>query len=197
MGIIEFFEDRKYYRNRSKASKAELDDLIAKLKSDADEMLMDDRVNRLLAEVEEAVSQGRVSLITLENKGKFNQYTDALFIHYVQPEAVQNSTKWSKPAERETIPPVRIDFADYDLYFAKEDACAFLYIIFCTYHTFGGYSTGVPKYGEDYNGKPPFRWTFDTMEDAAAYYVSSHYTGDKEDSISDIIDIMGSICFPV
>lgn len=188
MGLFERISDARYNARRRKDEAAEYSAVISQLYKDSKEMLNDNRVARLLNDIDNAYSYNTVSDISICNKARFHQYDNAIFIYYVQPKPEQASVKWSKPMPPKTIPPTQFNFADYDLYFTADEACALLYVIFSRY------AKQKPRYGEEYGEKPPWRWTFNSVEEGVKYYVKSHYTDDS--SIEELSSVIGMICFP-
>ena len=174
-----------------RAAKREYKELMAQIKNESEEMLCDNRVLRLLEDIDNAVSQNTVSHIRMQIDKKNYRNAAAIRVCYVQPEYESPKVKWSKPEPPKTIPEARFVFEDYNLYFTADEGCSLLYIIFTRY------SRKSPRYGEEYDGKPPFRWTFRTLEAAVKYYADSQHTGDCEDAISNLHDVIDSICFPV
>ena len=171
-----------------RAAKREYKELMAQIKNESEEMLCDNRVLRLLEDIDNAVSQNTVSRIYMQIDTNNYRNAAAIRVCYVQPEYESPKVKWSKPEPPKTIPEAHFLFKDYDLYFTADEACSLLYVIFMRY------SRKSPRYGEEYDRK---RYSYSTLEAAVKHYADSQHTLDGENAISNLHDVIDSICFPV
>ncbi|MBQ7646892.1 MAG: hypothetical protein IJS94_06450 [Clostridia bacterium] len=147
---------RRIYEARQKArirkeEEHKIISLVSQIHKEAKELSKDDRVSMLLDDIDNAFSFN-VSHISICCRSKGNRYDNAVFIYYVHSDPEHQSN----PAP---IPPTRLNFSDYDLYFSAEDACALLYLIFRTY------AGERPRYCEPISDAHP-ETTYNSLEGA-------------------------------